>query len=125
MPDIYDKFDAAFRKVAAYALIHDGKAIGRAAIKYPADGAGRLTFYLQLWGARMVYGTASGGGYDKATAAFQDAAAKMRPDPEYGDSRPELASLRDTVKALAADPGGVRWSDRLERAGIVAAVVIG
>lgn len=77
MPKIYEQFDAAFRRVAADLILYDGAAVGRIAWKYPADGAGRLYCYLQIWGGPMVRAFASGGGYDKRGAAFHAAVRKL------------------------------------------------
>ena len=54
MTNIYEQFDKAFLRVSAYTLLRVGDPIGRAAFKRPADGAGRLWCYLQVWGYPMV-----------------------------------------------------------------------
>jgi hypothetical protein len=47
------------------------KSFGKIKVAYPADGAGRLRVW--VWdciGSDVQYGTASGGGYDKLSAAL-------------------------------------------------------
>lgn len=122
MTVIYDQFDKATAQVGAYAILKDGKFVGRVVFKYPRDGAGRLYCYLQAWGATMVRGFASGGGYDKRTAAFEDAARKLQKD-----SVPSDVQALDTVFAfldVAAENSGERWDRRLETRGYVVACVI-
>jgi hypothetical protein len=76
---VYDKHHAAFRLVSAYVITDThGNQLGNIAFKYPNDGAGRLTCYLHIHGTPMVSGTASGCGYDKAGAAFENACSKLR-----------------------------------------------
>ena len=46
MTDIYDKFDAATRAFEAYAILRDGKPVGRIVIKF----GNAATAYVQVWG---------------------------------------------------------------------------
>ena len=69
-------------RISAIIIMKDGEHVGTARIKYPADGAGRLSAYLADWTLEMPesvnwdkftrwqIGRANGYGYDKATAAF-------------------------------------------------------
>jgi hypothetical protein len=108
--DIYEQHRKAFAKVAAYVILRDGERVATVAFKYPADGAGRLWAYVHWIGLPMVRGSASGGGYDKATAACAAAARVMCLDnytqPGYGDFR----------HAMALD-GGQHWGGALREAG--------
>jgi hypothetical protein len=68
-------------RVSAYVILHAGKYVGRVVISYPADGANRVYAIAWLPGNpdsadRWVrhYGWASGGGYDKKSAAMSGAA---------------------------------------------------
>lgn len=83
MADIYELHSKAFAKVAAYVICRDGEGVGTVAIKFPADGAGRLWAYVHLLGASMVRAQASGYGYDKRSAAVQKAISLI---PVYGHS---------------------------------------
>lgn len=77
MTTVYDKFDAHFPKVSAYALIYKGKALGKIVVKYPKDGAGRLHTYIHIHGTQMQTAFVGGYGYDKSAAALQKAMDKL------------------------------------------------
>ena len=110
---VYEQFDAAFGRVAAYTLHRDGRFIGRIAFKYPADGAGRLQCFAQVWGGAMTRATAGGYGYDMATAAAYRAVQALLHDGRSDTSRADTIALQ---QALASD-GGRRWTDQLINAG--------
>jgi hypothetical protein len=120
MTDIYEQHDRAFARVEAFALVRNRHQAGKIAFKFPADGAGRLWAYVHLYGFPMVRGFASGGGYDKRTAACADAARKLiglavgfdHDNGEYFKERhgPEL------IEALRHD-GGFSWETMLRREG--------
>jgi hypothetical protein len=118
MTDIYDDFDRAFGKISAYAVLRDGKAVGRVAMKH----GNQVTAYFQLWGAPMQKGIARGGNYDRATAAIESAAAKLPPITD----RPEAEVERQTVVRVMCDPDldGMGWSNRLEGVGYTVSPVI-
>lgn len=113
--DVYEKFDAAFRGISAYAILRDGKPVGRVAIKH----GGRCVVYLQAWGAPMVTASAGGGGYDRATAAMEKAATKLACDDDA--AWPDVQAVKD---AILSGAGGWGWERRLEDAGFVIANVI-
>ena len=116
---IYDRHDAAFRRVAAYAIAQDGRHVANVKIKFPEDGAGRLYAYVHWLGSEMVRGYAGGYGYDKSTAAVSAAAHKLadvlaRPVERYkGDTRDHAAGF---LAAITPD-GGATWHDRVRAAG--------
>lgn len=112
--DIYDQHTAAFRNVTAYVITDvDCERVATIAFKYPLDGAGRLYAYVHWIGVPMVRGFATGGGYDKHSAACQSAAQKLRPLlVELPPDHPAHV-FRD---ALSKD-GGPRWDDFLRKAG--------
>ena len=91
-------------KAAAIVDPRDPTRWGRVVISYPADGAGRL--YAVAWlpgeGRKTVrhHGHATGGGYDKATAALGGAV--------YWDVRGRKRTLADS---------GHDWRHQLEDAG--------
>jgi hypothetical protein len=113
--DVYEKFDAAFRGISAYAILRDGKPVGRVAIKH----GGRCTVYLQAWGAPMVTAYAGGGGYDRATAAMEKAASLLACDVDA--AWPAVQAVKD---AILSGRDGYRWTSRLEAAGFTIANVI-
>lgn len=76
MADIYEQHDAAFKRVSAFVIMSAGERVATVAIKFPADGAGRLYAYVHWLGNEMTRGQASGYGYDKRSAAIADAARK-------------------------------------------------
>jgi hypothetical protein len=126
--DIYAQFDRAFSQVQAGVILKDGAPVGRYAVKYPRDGMGRASFYLQAWGSPMVKGNASGCGYDKTTAAAHRAGhalvAMIRRGDSSGDDKKDATAL-EIGAALAGDSdGGYGWETRLREAGYTVAFAI-
>lgn len=72
----WTKFDKAFSQVSSFVVLdaETKNVIAKIALKYPKDGAGRLSCYMHLVGTDVQIGTASGYGYDKRTAAIISAA---------------------------------------------------
>jgi len=123
MADIYEQHGAAFNRVAAYVVLHDGEQVASVALKYPTDGAGRLYAYVHWIGLEMTRGFAGGGGYDKKSAAVANAAGKM---PGIGaDHRPAwlcgtaLGDAYDVFVSAARRDDGHGWIRNLETAGFV------
>ena len=71
----WQKFDSAFSQVSSYIVLdkETKQVIAKIALKYPKDGAGRLTCYMSIIGNELQVGTASGYGYDKPTTAIINA----------------------------------------------------
>lgn len=126
MPDIYDQHDAAFARVSAFVICRDGGRVATVALKFPADGAGRLYAYVHWLGLPMVRGFAGGYGYDKRTAAVQTAAKSIplgaafskaqETGLEYCEGRPWYEAFPAFREALqGAD--GTSWDRALEKAG--------
>lgn len=116
MTDIYDQHSAAFSAVASFAVLDKrGTPVATVAFKYPRDGAGRLYCYLHVIGSRMARGHASGGGYDKHSAAFEAALAKIEHNGPGVDAlaRDQVLAFRDAMEGR----GGHYWNNNLERAG--------
>ena len=118
MTSIYEAFDKATARTAAYAVLSaEGGYVGRVVFCYPRDGAGRLTCYLHIHGSTMVKGTASGCGYDKHSAAVESAVAKLTAKTVAGEATPDaaahIACWRDVLRAC----GGHYWYQVLERIG--------
>ncbi len=113
MTDIYDQHQKAFARVSAFVVLDptSGERVATVAIKFPADGAGRLYAYVHWLGFPMVRGWASGGGYDKRSAAVESAIAKTRGAlvDNGGDSMRFADALRDV--------GGSDWTRAVEKAG--------
>jgi hypothetical protein len=123
MADIYEQHRAAFASVSAYVILDKGERIATIAIKFPRDGVSRLYAYVHWTGERMVRGSATGGGYDKRSAACADAASKM-PDlenGEYTDGTPYYTSKQmerfEAFRAALREDGGYEWNRNLEKAG--------
>lgn len=74
----WNKFDKAFSQVSAFIILDSETkdVISKIALKYPKDGAGRLSCYIHIIGNEVQIGTASGYGYDKRTSAIIDSANK-------------------------------------------------
>lgn len=117
MTGIYDQFDKAFSKVSAYVIFEGAQNVGRIAFK---RGDSRTTCYAQVWGAAMAAGHASGHGYDKTSAAAENAIAKLVGHLKDGSA----AHVGRWKKALDTGSTGERWARRLETAGYTVAHVI-
>lgn len=111
---IYKQHDKAFQNVAAYLIIKGGEPVAKIAFKYPRDGASRLWAYAQVFGYRMARGYASGYGYDKATAATEDAFKSIDPTTGYDDSK--KARILKRIQSNLVD-SGYDWTDQLRNAG--------
>lgn len=110
MTDIYRQHDASFSAVSAYVIAKDGKRVATVAFKFPRDGAGRLLAYVHFLGLKMVRGWASGGGYDKRSAACADAARRINNTGGDGEA------FLPFYTALAKDDG-YGWDRNLRDAG--------
>jgi hypothetical protein len=119
MSDIYAQFDAAFSRVSAFAILKDGELVAKVALKFPADGAGRLYAYVHWLGIEMTRGMAGGYGYDKRSAAVSDAAAKAikaHANDERQEATDSTFHRATFFRELAAINGG-DWARVLEGAG--------
>ena len=106
MSSIYELHDKAFRHVSAYVILLNGERVATVAIKFPADGAGRLYAYVHWIGTPMVRGFAGGYGYDKRSAACADAATG---DAARGRAAVRTrASRRDRTPAPDLETGGLQ-----------------
>ena len=116
---IYEQHDKAFGRVRAWVVVKNGQKVATVAVKFPADGAGRLYAYVHWLGCTMVRGMAGGYGYNKTDAAIADAARKIphevEDDARY--SEPWEIEARQTFRAVLADDGGWDFNRRLEDAG--------
>ena len=125
MTNIYDQHRAAFANVSAYVIMRGRNVIGTIAFKFPRDGAGRLYAYVHFHGMPMVRGFAGGYGYDKRTAAVEDAFKKIDPAYFEGDTwtkaHKECARF---VKAINGAKDGTEWNLSLENAGYTVAQAV-
>lgn len=109
MTDIYDTFNKATSSIGAYALLSQGEAVGRVIFKRGTSGNVRC--FLQLWGFEMQQGSAGGFGYDKESAAFAEAACKLK-----RRLHDELASVKQTIaKEYSLSADNVELAERVER----------
>ncbi len=111
---IYDQHGKAFSNVSSAALVKQGRQIGTIAFKWPKDGAGRLTCYLHVHGLTMVKGSASGYGYDKASASFEQAIKALAIELEAYNSdeqfkNDETSKLVASIVKKCADCEGLGW----------------
>lgn len=65
-------------RTSVWVIIRDGKVVGRIITAWPNDGAGRVKVAVTAWDGvlkdyNVMLGQASGYGYDKESAAIQDA----------------------------------------------------
>ncbi len=123
MSDIYEQHAAAFARVSAFAVMRDGKQVATVAIKFPQDGAGRLYAYVHVIGAHMVRGSASGGGYDKRSAAVYDACKALRHGGGgYRDA--DTAAAIELFRDAAPSMDSCDWTSALASVGLQAWQVI-
>lgn len=115
MTSIYDQHRAAFASVSAYVILSNGARVATIAFKFPRDGAGRLYAYVHWIGCEMVRGYASGGGYDKRSAACAAAVSRMKAGAQRGAA--EIDAAADPFRAALAIDDGLEWHNRLRDAG--------
>lgn len=115
MPDIYDQHRAAFARVSAYVVTHQGERVATIAFKFPKDGAGRLYAYVHWLGIPMVRGWAGGFGYDKSTAACSSAAKRALGSYPCAEA-PHTTAVRAFWRALERDTGW-HWDTQLANEG--------
>lgn len=111
MTDIYEQHTKAFVNVSAYVILKDGKPVAKIAFKFPKDGAGRLYAYVHWLGTDMVRGHANGYGYDKQSAAIENAIRKTK--IIVGPRAYDVAKFAGTLQNI----GGSTWNSVLEDAG--------
>ncbi len=111
MTSIYDQHSTTFRAVSAYVILKDGERVATVAFKF----GNAVTAFVHWIGVEMVKGRATGGGYDKATAAVETASenaiASIKPD------RDDVNFPRATFFRVLRDCGGAGWVRTLEEAG--------
>ena len=75
----WTKFDKAFSQVSSFIVLDKDtkELVAKIALKYPKDGAGRLSCYMHIIGNEVQIGTASGYGYDKRTSSIINASDKL------------------------------------------------
>lgn len=121
MTKIYEQFDKATSNLTAVALIYNGRPAGRIVLKFSAA----TTAYVQIWGVEMTSGRATGGGYDKGTAAVAAAVAKTAKAAMCSDIPASAANAFAALRAAFDGPDdGRRWEPRLEGAGFTIARVV-
>ena len=108
----FEKFDAAFDGVGAYAIMKDGEYIGKICFKH--SKAGVCTVFVHEHGFAMLSGKAGGYGYDKQGTALQNACNSMT--TEENESA--------LYKALQNVTYNGEWQSDLRKAGFVVQFVI-
>ncbi len=123
MTKIYDQHEAAFKDVQAFVVLGQTDEMGKPnrvatiAFKFPRDGAGRLFAYVHFFGIEMVRGFASGGGYDKKTAACSAAVSRMKDGLAVNHWQAHEIAEYDKFRAALALDGGNSWDSALRDAG--------
>lgn len=116
MSDIHDQHAAAFASVSAYVITLKGERVATIAFRHPRDGAGRLWTYVHWLGTPMVRGFASGGGYDKHSAACASAIHKACA-AKHALLLAEPGSPMDAFRAALCKDDGATWDRQLRDAG--------
>jgi hypothetical protein len=113
----YDEHDKAFKDVSAYVIAKGGKPVAKIAFKH----GGSVRAFIHWTGTPMVRGRAGGGGYDRATAATEDAALRLdrpaRHSPGASVPIPSCPAFEAFKHALTLGNDGSGWDRRLQDAG--------
>jgi len=120
MSNIYDRFDAATRDLAAWGLILNGKPVARIIRKHSKSGTS-CTAFVQFWGAVMVSARINGGGFDRDTAAIEKAAGLLIEKPIEPDYAEGWELFRATMASI---PDGQEWNHALKEAGFTVTKII-
>ena len=105
-PDVYAQHSAHFSRTSAFVIMLGSVRVATIAIRYPADGDGRLYAYLHIVGGPMVRGSATGGGYDKHSAAISCAAKKVDLYNYLSPADPGLFMRAQSLIDALSDDGG-------------------
>jgi hypothetical protein len=119
--NVYDKFDNATRGICAYALMRDGKHIGRVITKRSAVGMCPMTAFVHLYGLDMTQGRATGCGYDKQSAAVKNALTKTARAGRHAD---DTFCLVAEVAAWMHENDGHGWCHAFRACGVDVFTVI-
>lgn len=111
MTNVYNQFEAAFSNVSAFVIMNGTEQVARIVFKFPKDGAGRLYAYVHYQGFEMVRGFAGGCGYDKKSAAVQNAVERMISPQLMADNACE--KFQEIFKNM----GGANWDNALRDSG--------
>lgn len=118
---IYDQHDKAFNNVSAYVIAHNTKhGIERiATIAFKRGATGNVKCFFHHIGFTMQAGNAGGGGYDKPSAAFYDAAVKnaRKVQADKQASERDIKDALAIVEAAKAGNGSSHWHNALRDAG--------
>lgn len=108
----WSKFDKAFNQVSSFIILDSETkdVIAKIALKYPKDGAGRLSCYIHIIGTEVQIGTASGYGYDKRTASIINASQKISDLPNLEQLKLNQ-SQRDFITCLSSDKAQSGWQE--------------
>ena len=107
---IYDQRDRAMANISAF-IVLDYKGNVKARIQIAHRAA--VTAWIAFDGAPLVKGRAAGGGYDRTTAAIENAMMNVRPN-EY-DTDGTVKLIVDTMLDPANE--GKHWDRRLRDIG--------
>jgi hypothetical protein len=124
--NIYQKHDAAFSNINAYVIAHNtAHRIERlATIAFKRGNNGTVTCFFHIIGQQMQSGKAGGGGYDKLSAAFYDAASKHLKSMQKGTREgvevlhTDLELAQSIFKAAQVGNGSSNWDNALRDAGL-------
>lgn len=120
----WTKFDKAFNQVSAFIVLDSEtkNVIAKIALKYPKDGAGRLSCYMHIIGNEVQIGTASGYGYDKRTSAIISASDKFDLSSENCKLKSKEIEFIQMLSTSLAQSG---WQEAInEKSGFITLQVI-
>jgi hypothetical protein len=114
---IYKQHEAAFKNVSAYVITDaTGERVATIAFKFAASGL-RTTCYMHWLGSPMVRGSASGGGYDKASAAAWAASQTIKTGNAV-NAAPDGEKMNAFIAFISAiKDQGRHWDQDLKAAG--------
>lgn len=121
MTDTRKELEVATANVNAWALLCDGDIIGRIVTK--RGRSGRVTAWVHVFGAPGVFakGWADGYGYDKTTAAIEDAAMRWL---EAEEPKKENASIGVNMMRALVRPPAIDWDACLRGIGVRSQYVV-
>lgn len=117
MTNIYDKKNKAFSNCSGYIVMYNGEPVATVAFKW--GNTGNVRVFLHWIGLVMTEGNAGGGGYDKASAAMQQAARKTVIDSDS----PDAENARNFIRAIMSNDGN-DWNTNLRKHGFIVQGVI-
>ncbi|CAB4196379.1 hypothetical protein UFOVP1299_80 [uncultured Caudovirales phage] len=112
--EVYEQHLQSFNGVSAYVVTFGGERAATISFKYARTGG--VICYLHWICSPMVRGRAGGGGYDKATAALEEAFSKLNEKLAHEIDEGEQVAYANVLESMKNSTGG-SWEGRFKTAG--------